>query len=269
MARIKVGSFDIIAVQDMNVWFPPAEIFPEASAEGWAVYRSLYPSAFDGDNLALSIGAYVIVGAGRIIVVDTGLGPSAMPESPGKLVENLAAEGIAPAEVDTVLFTHLHGDHVGWNFIDGKPTFPGARYVVQQADWDFFSAQKEDPSVQGQVLPLEETGALELVSGETQFTPEITLWPTPGHTPGHQSIVVSSGRARAIIAGDVSHHPAQVQETSLSPAYDHDGPMAALTREAFMARLEAEAMQACFGHYPAPGFGVIVRENGRRLFRGL
>jgi glyoxylase-like metal-dependent hydrolase (beta-lactamase superfamily II) len=269
LARIKVGPFDIVSIQDMNVSFPPAGMFPNAPADGWAVYRPIYPSAFAGDNLSLSIGAYAIVGAGRTIVVDTGLGPNTIPDNPGQLAANLTAEGIDVADVDTVLFTHLHGDHVGWNFQGGQPTFPRARYVVQQADWEFFSAQKDDASVQAQVLPLEKTGALELVSGETQFTPEITLVPTPGHTPGHQSIIVSSGGTRAFIAGDMAHHPAQAQETGWSPGFDNDAAMAAVTREQFMQRLEKDGSNACFGHYPWPGFGLIVRENGRRIFRAL
>ncbi|HEY7465977.1 MAG TPA: MBL fold metallo-hydrolase [Dehalococcoidia bacterium] len=269
MARIKIGSMDVVSIQDMKVTFPPAGVFPQAPADGWAVYRPIYPSGFDGDNLAMSIGGYAIVGGGRTILIDTGLGPNTIPDNPGKLVANLEAEGIKASDLDTVLFTHLHGDHVGWNFQAGAATFPRARYVVQQADWDFFRAQKDDAGVQAQVLPLEKTGALELVSGETQFTPEITLVPTPGHTPGHQSIVVASGGARAFIAGDVSHHPAQVQETGWNAGFDNDGPMAAATRERFMQRLEDEGMNACFGHYPWPGFGIVVRQEGRRVFRAL
>ena len=269
MARIKVGSLDIVAIQDMQAAFPPSGMFAAVAPEAWAPYRPIYPSAFKDENLALNIGAYAIVGGGRTIMVDTGLGPHTMPDNPGKLVANLEAEGIKAADVDAILFTHLHGDHVGWNFQDGVATFPRARYVVQQADWDFFSAKTDDAGVAAQVLPLQKTGALELVSGETQFTDEITLVPTPGHTPGHQSIVISSGGVRAFIGGDMAHHPAQVQETGWSPGFDNDAEMSAATRERFMQRLEEDGSNACFGHYPSPGFGLIVRENGRRIFRAL
>jgi glyoxylase-like metal-dependent hydrolase (beta-lactamase superfamily II) len=269
VASIRVGSLDIVSVQDLQAGFPRAGMFPAVAAEAWAPYRPLYPSSFAADNLELSVGAFAVIGGGRTILVDTGLGPRTIPDNPGRLVDNLMAEGIAPGDVDTVIFTHLHGDHVGWNFQDGRPTFPGARYVVQQADWDFFSAQTGDAGVQAQVLPLQGTGALELASGETQFTPEITLVPTPGHTPGHQSVVVASGGSRAFIAGDLSHHPAQVQETAWNASFDNDGAMAAATRERFMQILEMDGSHACFGHYPWPGFGLILREDGRRIFRAL
>jgi glyoxylase-like metal-dependent hydrolase (beta-lactamase superfamily II) len=267
--RIKVGSLDVLSVLDVIAPFPPANVFPDVPPRAWDPYRPLYPTGFDGDNLKLSISSYAIVGGGRTAIVDTGLGPATNPQAPGQLASNLRAEGIDPANVDTVIFTHLHLDHVGWNFQDGKPTFPNATYVVQQADWDFFSAQKEDAVVQSQVAPLEKTGALKLVSGETQLTAEITLLPTPGHTPGHQSIVVSSGGERAFIAGDLGHHPAQVQETGWSPGFDNDAPLATATRRRILDQLERDGERACFGHFPTPGFGFIVKENGRRVFRAL
>jgi glyoxylase-like metal-dependent hydrolase (beta-lactamase superfamily II) len=244
-------------------------VFPTVPVAAWDAYRSLYASGFDGDNLSLNIGSYLILGGGRTMLVDTGLGPQTRPDNPGHLADNLIAEGVNPGHVDTVIFTHLHVDHVGWNFQDGKTTFPAASYVVQQSDWDFFSAQKEDASVKVQVLPLQATGALQLVSGEVQLTDSITLLPTPGHTPGHQSILVSSGGEQAIITGDIAHHPAQVQETDWCPGFDNDVTQSAVTRAAFMQRLQDEGLRACFGHFPAPGFGTVVRENGRRSFRAL
>ena len=269
MAQIKVGAFDIVAIQDMPGEFPPDAMFPGVPLEAWAPYRSLYASTFGDGVLTLNIGAYVIQGGERIVLVDTGLGPNVIPGRPGRLVPNLEATGIKPDAVDTVIFTHLHGDHVGWNFQDGVETFPRARYVVQQADWDHFSARQDDAGVQAQVLPLQKTGRLELVSGETQFMDAITLHPTPGHTPGHQSVIVSSRGERALIAGDVSHHPAQAHETDWSPSFDIDGSGAAVTRKRIMEMLEQDGTRACFGHYPAPGFGLILREDGRRIFRAL
>jgi glyoxylase-like metal-dependent hydrolase (beta-lactamase superfamily II) len=165
VTRIKVGSMEILAIQDLGVAFPPGGIFPSVPAEAWAPYRPVYPSAFDGDNLNLNIGSFVISGAGQTILVDTGLGPKTNPEMPGQLVANLKAEGISVDDIGTVIFTHLHLDHVGWNFQDGKATFPRARYVVQQVEWDFFSTQSEDAVMQAQVVPLQATGALNLVSG--------------------------------------------------------------------------------------------------------
>jgi len=269
MARIKVGDLEVTSIVDMESPVPLADVFPDVPAEAFGPYRSLYPAAFHEDGLKLAIGAYVISGGGQTILVDTGLGPSTNPELPGQLVTHLRDEGFAPEDIDTVIFTHLHLDHVGWNFQDGRPTFPRSRYVVQQVDWDFFRTKTDDPIVAAQVVPLEKTGVLELVSGETQFTSQITLVPTPGHTPGHQSVIVSSGGDRAFIAGDVSHHPVQAQETAWRVGFDVDADRASSTRLSIMERLEREGDSACFGHYPAPGFGLIVREGGRRIFRAL
>lgn len=269
MARITVGDLEIVSVLDLESPFPMAGVFPDVTADAFEPYRPLYPNAFHETDLKLGISCFVIVGEGQTILVDTGLGPDMNPAAPGKLVDHLRTEGFAPEDIDTVLFTHLHLDHVGWNFQDGKPTFQNARYVVQQVDWEFFSAQKDEAVVQAQVLPLEQTGRLELVSGETQFTPQITLMPTPGHTPGHQSVIVASGGERAFIAGDVGHHPAQAHETAWRVGFDVDGAKGAETRERVMAQLERDGDNACFGHFPPPGLGLIVREGGRRIFRAL
>jgi glyoxylase-like metal-dependent hydrolase (beta-lactamase superfamily II) len=269
MPRIKVGSLEVVSVLDLSAPFAPEMVCPDVAPSGWEPYRGLYPAGFSGGQLAMSISSFVILGGGQTVLVDTGLGPKTNPEAPGKLVPNLEKEGIGVEDVDTVVFTHLHLDHVGWNFVDGKPTFPRASYVVQQADWNHFSVQTEDPIVQAQVVPLQTTAGLKLVDGETQLTSQITLVPTPGHTPGHQSVIVASGRERAFIAGDLGHHPAQVQETAWRVGFDNDAAMASETRERVMAQLEQDGDSACFGHFPAPGFGIIVREDGRRLFRAL
>jgi glyoxylase-like metal-dependent hydrolase (beta-lactamase superfamily II) len=267
MARIKIGDLEVVSILDLAAPFPMAGVFPDVPASTLEAYRPLYPEAFHEADLKLALSSYLILGGERPILVDTGLGPDVHPAAPGKLVDNLRAEGVAPEDVGTVLFTHFHPDHVGWNFRDGVETFPNARYVVQEADWIRAGTLKEDAVTQTQVLPLEGTGRLELVSGETHFTPEITLVPTPGHTPGHQSVVVMSGDDRAFIAGDVGHHPAQVQETEWRVGFDVDAAMASQTRERVMAQLEQDGTNACFGHFPSPGFGLIVREGGRRLFR--
>jgi glyoxylase-like metal-dependent hydrolase (beta-lactamase superfamily II) len=97
----------------------------------------------------------------------------------------MESKGVSPDEVDIVVFTHLHGDHVGWNLTaDGKPTFPRARYLAPQADWDLFRQNPQSNPQMQVVVPLEQMGLLELVSGERTITSEVSTYPTPGHTPG-------------------------------------------------------------------------------------
>ena len=115
---------EILAIQDMAVAFPPVEVFPNVPAEAWPPYHPVYPSGFEGDNVNMNIGSFVIAGGGQTILVDTGLGPKTNPELPGKLVANLKAEGISVDDIGTVIFTHLHFDHVGWNFQDGESNLP-------------------------------------------------------------------------------------------------------------------------------------------------
>ena len=110
---------------------------------------------------------------------------------------------------------------------------------------------------------------MDLVSGEYALTDEITAIPTPGHTPGHQSFVIASAGERALILGDVMHHPAQTEETAWSPSFDSDGALSAETRSALLERLEADGDLVAACHFPAPGFGHIVRVEGKRTFRAL
>ena len=184
----------------------------------------------------------------------------------------MRAQGVEPDSVDRVVFTHLHVDHVGWSVTDGAATFPNARYLLPEADWDYFRAESrssDNPHIAAQVEPLEALGVMELVSGEYALTDEITALPTPGHTPGHQSFVIASAGERALILGDVAHHPGQVEETDWSPSFDADGSVSATTRGQLMERLEAsgELVAAC--HFPAPGLGHVVRLEGKRIFRAL
>jgi glyoxylase-like metal-dependent hydrolase (beta-lactamase superfamily II) len=269
LARIKIGELEIVSILDLESPFAMNGVLPDVAESAFEPYRPVYPEAFAESELKLSISSYVIAGGGEAILVDTGLGRDVIPGTPGRLVDSLRAEGFAPEDIGTVVFTHLHPDHVGWNFEDGKATFGKARYVVQEVDWRFFSARKDEAVVQAQVLPLEATGALELVSGETQLRPQITLVPTPGHTPGHQSVIVTGGSDRAFIAGDVGHHPAQAQETAWRVGFDNDAAKASETRERVMAQLEQDGSRACFGHFPTPGMGLIVRRDGRRVFQAL
>ena len=186
------------------------------------------------------------------------------------MLDDMREKGVDPASIDVVVMTHLHSDHVGWNLdaTANKPTFPNARYFVPQADWDFFSADLESNTQMKQVTPLKDLGCLELINGEVAITPEITTYPTPGHTPGHQSLLVSSGAEKALVTGDVAHHPAQVDRADWSPVFDTDTSVSAATRAKVMEMLEADGLTAAFCHFPAP-FGRIMRLDGKRVFQAL
>jgi glyoxylase-like metal-dependent hydrolase (beta-lactamase superfamily II) len=165
-----------------------------------------------------------------------------------------------------VVFTHLHGDHVGWNISPQcKPNFPNARFFVPQIDWDHFKADLAGQAQMQQVVPLEEMGLMELVSGEKAITPETTTYPTPGH----QSLMISSAGERALITGDLAHHPAQVDRTEWCSAFDVDRPKTAETRANVFAQLDADGIPVAFCHFVEAPFGKLVRLGTKRSWQAV
>ena len=274
MASITVGNVEIVQLLDLSLGFPFANVFPDVSAEQWAPYFDQYPDSGESADLWRSNAqCYALRSGGETLLIDTGFGPGPfafLGGASGNLVPDMRAQGIEPEAVGRVAFTHLHGDHVGWSVSeDGAATFANARYEVPQADWEAFRGDPNSPHVAAQIEPLEALGVMDLVSGEYALTDEITAIPTPGHTPGHQSFVIASAGERAVILGDVIHHPAQTEETGWSPSFDTDGMLSAETRSALLERLEADGDLVAACHFPAPGFGHIVRVDGKRTFRAL
>jgi glyoxylase-like metal-dependent hydrolase (beta-lactamase superfamily II) len=274
-SSVQVGRVQIVALVDVPIGAPIERIFPDVAEERWQPYREIYPRSWDGGQFRHNVQSYLLVTPTERILVDTGLGPgphAMLDGATGALMDGLRAAGTAPDEIDRVVFTHLHGDHIGWNLQDGVATFPAARYVVPQADWEHFRSPEgaaANPSVAAQVEPLEAMGVLDLVEGERTLSPELTLLPTPGHTPGHQSLVIASAGERALILGDVANHPAQVEELDWSPIFDIDAAAATITRRRVMERLEESGDLVAACHFPHPGLGHLVRLNGRRVFRAL
>jgi glyoxylase-like metal-dependent hydrolase (beta-lactamase superfamily II) len=190
----------------------------------------------------------------------------------------LREEGIDPASIDVVLATHIHIDHVGWHTTlvgdEFVPTFPKATHLFVKDEYDFFTSPEQVnnpalPWVNDCVLPLENLCDVRLVDAEYAVTSELTLLPTPGHTPAHSAVTIMSGGEAGVIIGDVCHHPAQVTETAWSPIFDLDPKLAAKTRDALMDRIERENWIAIAGHFAHPGFGRVVRVDRKRYWRAL
>ncbi|MDO8616264.1 MAG: MBL fold metallo-hydrolase [Dehalococcoidia bacterium] len=272
-AKVSVGNAEIISLVDTPMEFPWNLFFPNNSPADFEPYRGRYPEAFGPAGFHTNAVCYAIRSQGKTILCDTGIGPGPIAflgGIRGRLLEDMRAKGVQPDDVDIVVHTHLHGDHVGWNLsADGAPNFPRAKYYAPQADWDFFRKALDANPQMAQVIPLHDQGRLELFSGELTLTPEVTTLPTPGHTPGHCSLLVSSGGEGALVTGDLAHHPAQVDRTEWSSGFDTDPAAAGRTRAKVCDRLEAEGLLAAFCHFPEPGFGRLVRLEGRRVFRAL
>ncbi|MGA4838219.1 MBL fold metallo-hydrolase [Streptomyces sp. G45] len=250
------GDLDVLALLDAAGPFPlPRErAFPDATPEQWERARRADPGAFDGDTgwrLAFRVFAVRRPG-GRVTLVDTGVGPSGSPAAPwapvpGRLPRVLDAAGIDVRDVDTVVLTHLHEDHYGWSVgPDGEPFFPDARYLVQRAE---LAALAADDSAWGYVVePLRRAGQLHEVDGRhvlRRGRGRLTLLPTPGHTPGHQSVLVEGGRRDVVITGDALVHAVQLVAPDVGYALEGDRERARRSRhELFAAARRRRALLA-------------------------
>jgi glyoxylase-like metal-dependent hydrolase (beta-lactamase superfamily II) len=275
--KVRVGNVEIISLSDGLLEFDLRNFFPTIPERNWQPYEKyLTPERKVRFNLA----SFLVRSEGHNILVDTGLGPKPAdsPETPwGELMNDFKAHNISPEDIDMVVMTHLHRDHVGWNLQSpsGKyePTFPKARYWMSQKDWEAChqpEIQRDRfPNAPTCVWPLADLGLIEFMEGEHALTSELTAIPTPGHTPGHMSIMISSQGERALILGDAAHNPAQVQETDWVSRADMDSEQARVTRRSIMERLEQEDILLAAGHFPAPGFGTIARIEGRRYWQVL
>lgn len=267
-----IGNAEVIALHDLAFDFPTMMMFPNIPAPEFDAFRELYPASFGKIGMAADCGSYAIRSSGKTVIVDTGIGPGPIQMlggAAGNLVPDMKAKGINPEDVDAVVHTHLHVDHVGWNMVDGKPTFPNATYYAPRGDYEAFSQNLAANPQMNVVMPLKDLGRLELYSGVITITPEITTVPTPGHSPDHHSVLLNSGGEKLLVMGDVAHHPAQVENCHWSPSFDLNGEQAAATREKMMKRLETEGHLAAFCHFPESGIGRIVRANNMRTWQPI
>jgi len=226
------------------------EVLPVLDGEGtFATVAEVFPALADRtEDWWLPIQAVLIRSPDEIVLVDTGLGPQPrefMPETESHLLHELE-----PETVDFVVHTHLHVDHVGWDGV-----FPRARYVVHRDDWAFFMAPwqvRVRPHLH-RLEPLQEEGLVDLVSGESEIAPGITVVPSPGHTPGHMHVRVQDGDAAVVALGDVVVHPEQVADPRLVYVSDGDAEQAAETRTRLLGELADEGVPVVVAHFPGVG----------------
>jgi glyoxylase-like metal-dependent hydrolase (beta-lactamase superfamily II) len=286
---LKIGDITVIGLSDGVQPCDQQALFPETPLALWDQYRARFPECFIDIEAAggrktwfnTNIGVFAIKTGGKTVICDTGLGPEAKMfgfDGKKELLADMGARGVSPDTVDTVFLTHLHGDHVGWNLLrDGpkfKPTFPKAKYAFGKADWEHFSkpeilAGPRGETMHRSVLPLSEMGRLDLLTGERELAPGVTAVPSPGHTPGHMSLLISSGNERAVVLGDLIGSPMQVTETDEFYNPDTDGPLGRASRKRMIDMAERDGMYVLASHLPKPGWGRLVRFQGRRYWQAL
>ena len=285
-STLTVGNVEITVLHDAEVALPFRRTFPDVPLEAWEPYIERYPDAYcSGDSLRVHFECYLVRSQGRTLLVDTGLGNATSNPNvvasigggiDGVLLSELEAAGFQAEDIDTVFLTHLHPDHVGWNVTRNgsqeSATFPNARYVANESDWAAFDTPL-DSEIFGYdwwaetVAPLRHLGVLDLINDETELTSELTVTPTPGHTPGSMSMIVNSGGERAFIMGDVFHGPAQVTETDWVFHYDMDPERAGATRKDMLEWAEQDNAAIAICHHS--GFGRVIRESGKRYWQAL
>lgn len=262
MEKVRVGSVELVALVDNEKGYPIDSVY-RGSESALAAARGYFA---EGDVL-LNFGCFLIRDGASTVLVDTGWGP----ENGGKLLEELDAAGVHRDEIDVVTFTHLHGDHTGWN-VDRSgsgPLFPAARYLVPRKDWDHYAAADPQPASFGRDMkPLEASGVVELFDGEHTISGSVVAAPTPGHTPGHTSFVIASGGERGYVLGDVVLSPADAADVSLENTFDWDNRIAAETRRTVVEQLVNDGSMVGASHLPAPGLGRFVRTEGRTAWQG-
>ncbi|MEV0696646.1 MBL fold metallo-hydrolase [Saccharopolyspora sp. NPDC050389] len=265
-----------------EVLLPPATgpwLLPGATADVVARRDWLRPDFADHEGvLRLDSHSFALVVDGLRVLVDTGIGNGKTRANPAwqdlrtDYLERLAAAGFAPDSVDLVILTHLHTDHVGWNTRDAQgewiPTFPRARYVVSRAEWEFWAGyDMDEPRRQmfrDSVHPVEDAGLLDLVdvpAEGAEIAPGLSLLPTPGHTPGHVAVQVTSRGETALITGDCVHHPVQLAEPDIGSCVDIDPEQAEATRRSVLAALAGTGTLVLGTHFPPPTAGRVITDG--------
>ena len=260
--RARIGELDVVGVSDGVFRMPPA-YFTVADGRGsdWSGHQDLLT---DDGTVHLPIGCFVVCVADRTILVDAGLGPRDLEWIVGgRLPAALAAAGFAPADIDTVVLSHVHLDHVGWLVQDGAPYFPNATVRFGAADAELITGSGSYLKPQA----LEALGdRVELIDGDGTIAPGVTTLAAPGHTPGHMAIVLSSGDHRALLLGDAVTCPIQLEESDWLSISDMDRELAARTRERLYAELEGTGDRMVGAHFPELQMGRVLTGGGKRYF---
>lgn len=263
----------------------PLEMYPKATPE--IVERHvpwMAPDCFDADQgvMIFAFQSFVLRTKRQTILIDTCVGND--KDRPGRpdwhrqnwpWMDNLRAAGVAPEEIDVVMCTHLHVDHVGWNtkLDDGRwvPTFPNARYIFGRTEYDHWSAIYKDEAwmtaaFEDSVVPVMESGQAVLVDNGHEIDSGLWLEEEPGHTPGSVCLHVASKDDRAVFTGDMMHHAIQVPEPQLSSIFCWDPEQSATTRAAFLDRHADTGTMLFPAHFPGKTAGTVVRQGDGLMF---
>ncbi len=279
--RWSVGDIEVNAVvEDEYRGIPPEMFFPSGSAERVRAQQWLMPTYANAAGLVgLRVQAFLLRVAAQWVLVDPCVGNGKRRSFPpwndlsSRWLEDLRASGCDPEAVDLVVHTHLHPDHVGWDttFHRGSwmVTFPSARHVYVREEYDHWRMHPSgdaDAVFADSVEPVLASGLASFVAADAEIATGVRLIPTPGHTPGHASLEVTSGTHRAVITGDLVHHPAQLAYPGWEEIGDVDVDLARQTRRRFFERYADTDVLVLGTHFPAEPGGRIRRRGDAWYF---
>ena len=284
--KFSAGDLTIHRIIEQETTFLPAlELLPGLKPDVLAEHRAWLRQANaldDNDDMILCFQSYVVRTPHHTILIDSCIGNDKPRPQRAKwdmktddgYMRALAAADVSVNDIDFVMCTHLHADHVGWNtrLQDGRwvPTFPKARYVFAKTEFDYWAERNAKAPVApfvDSVLPIVEARRDEVVSDDYQIGDHVRILPTPGHTPGHVAFTFGRGKDDAVFSGDLMHSPIQTLYPELSAKFDIDQAQAAATRRGFLERYCDTDTLCCTAHFPSPSVGKIKR-NGRGFVCG-
>ncbi len=267
----QIGDVEVWRILEINGPFlTPEDLYPNAGEDLHEVFQKHAPGQIcqTSGRMILPVQGYLLKTPDHIILVDSCVGndktvarlPDWHQRSDTRFMAALSAAGVGPTDVDYVLCTHLHVDHVGWNTqkLDGRwvPTFPNAKYVMPQDDEKVYRAQDTD-TFRESVLPVIEAGQAELVSADHMLGDCVSLIPTPGHTPGHVSVLIKSSGVEALITGDALHSTAQCCKPEWHFTFDTDAERAVTSRRTLLEQAAEKDCRVLGSHFLLPSIGRI------------
>ncbi|MGD0794478.1 MAG: MBL fold metallo-hydrolase [Dehalococcoidales bacterium] len=268
--RFKIGNFECSVISDGMLTMPDTLSQPVPGQ-----YHIIRPGQLM-DVLCLFIKT-----GERAILLDTGLGVGGQPLG-GKLLHNLKAEGVLPRDIDTVILSHGHGDHIsGLTDAEGRPVFPSARYIMSKAEWEFWTSDPEltrlnlnegarqmfRAAVQKNLIPIKDR--LDLIDGETGIIAGIEFIRAPGHTPGHIMLSISSGTEQLLCTSDLVHLPSHLRRPDLYDIFDIAPEQGHRTKIQMLSRVVTPDVLVFACHFPFPGLGHIVKKGGGWLWQPI
>jgi glyoxylase-like metal-dependent hydrolase (beta-lactamase superfamily II) len=274
----KLGDMTVHRIIEMECGFTPAlEFLPKLTPQMLDESRSWMRSPLaldDEDRLVLCFQSYIVRTGRHVILVDSCVGNDKdRPQRPlwhmkkdNVFMQGLADVGLTVNDIDFVLCTHLHVDHVGWNtrLENGRwvPTFPNARYLFSKKELDYWLAENDKttvPPIADSVIPIVEAKLCDLITSDHSLSDVVSLIPTPGHTIDHYAVTLGKGGRDAVITGDLIHTPLQAKWTDLAMRIDYDPVQSSATRRTFLETYCDTNTQCCFAHFPSPSRGYVKR----------